>query len=142
MNVEENIKYAMKGDEIDKYLSMIKLEDKRKKYPNELSGGEQQRVAIARTLATNPKLLLLDEPFSSLDQELREELRSEIKEISTKMKLTTLLVTHSIEEAAELSDRITLMNCDGSYKTDHYKNIPEVFEYLKEKRSKIDSFIK
>lgn len=141
MNVEENIKYAMKGNELDKYLSLIKLGDKRHKYPNELSGGEQQRVAIARTLATNPKLLLLDEPFSSLDQGLREELRSEIKEIATSMKLTTLLVTHSIEEATELSDRMTLINCDGTFQTDSYQNIPEVFDYLKEKRSKIDSYI-
>jgi putative spermidine/putrescine transport system ATP-binding protein len=142
MTVEENINYAMKGNETSYYLSLIKLESKRNKYPSELSGGEQQRVAIARTLATKPKLLLLDEPFSSLDQGLREELRSEIKEISTKMKLTTLLVTHSIEEAAELSDRITLMNCDRTYQTDNYRNIPEIFEYLKEKSAKIDSFIR
>jgi ABC-type Fe3+/spermidine/putrescine transport system ATPase subunit len=142
MNVEENIRYAMKGNEIDKYLSLIKLEDKRHKFPSELSGGEQQRVAIARTLATRPKLLLLDEPFSSLDQGLREELAYEIKEISSSMKLTTLLVTHSIEEATELSDRITLMNCDRTFQTDNYRNIPEVLNYLKDKRSKINSFIK
>tara|TARA_R110002072_G_scaffold64203_1_gene159079 strand:+ start:56507 stop:57208 length:702 start_codon:yes stop_codon:yes gene_type:complete len=141
MSVEENIKYAMKGDEIEKYLSLIKLEDKRHKYPSELSGGEQQRVAIARTLATKPKLLLLDEPFSSLDQELREELRCEIKDISTSLKLTTLLVTHSIEEATELSDRITLMKPDRTFQTGAYKDIPEVYEYLKKKKQKIDSFI-
>ncbi|MDC1174664.1 ABC transporter ATP-binding protein [Bacteriovoracaceae bacterium] len=141
MNVEENIKYAMKGDEIEKYLSLIKLEDKRHKYPSELSGGEQQRVAIARTLATKPKLLLLDEPFSSLDQELREELRCEIKEISTSLKLTTLLVTHSIEEATELSNRITLMKPDRTFQTGSYIDIPEVYEYLKKKKQKIDSFL-
>lgn len=142
LNVEENIKFAMKGDHIEEYLKMIKLEDKRKKFPSELSGGEQQRVAIARTLATKPRLLLLDEPFSSLDQGLREELRGEIKEIAASKNLTTLLVTHSIEEAVELSDRISFLKCDGSFKTDVFKNIPEVYDYIKSRSDKINTFLK
>lgn len=142
MTVEDNIKFGIKDSPASEYLSLIKLEDKKNKFPSELSGGEQQRVAIARTLATKPRLLLLDEPFSSLDQALREELRGEIKEIASSLGLTTLLVTHSIEESVELSDRITLLNCDRSFQTETYKNIPEVYEYLKGRGDKISSLLK
>ncbi len=142
MTVEENIQFGIKETACNEYLSLIHLEDKKHKYPSELSGGEQQRVAIARTLATKPRLLLLDEPFSSLDQSLREELRGEIKEISSSLGLTTLLVTHSIEEAVELSDRITHLKCDRSYQTDTFEKIPEVFDYLKDRGQKINSLLK
>jgi len=142
MTVEDNIKFGIKDSPASEYLSLIKLEDKKNKFPSELSGGEQQRVAIARTLATKPRLLLLDEPFSSLDQALREELRGEIKEIASSLGLTTLLVTHSIEESVELSDRITLLNCDRSFQTETYKKIPEVYDYLKGRGDKISSLLK
>ncbi|MBK23445.1 MAG: hypothetical protein CME70_05505 [Halobacteriovorax sp.] len=142
MTVEDNIKFGIKDSPASEYLSLVKLEDKKNKFPSELSGGEQQRVAIARTLATKPRLLLLDEPFSSLDQALREELRGEIKEIASSIGLTTLLVTHSIEESVELSDKITLLNCDRSFQTETYKNIPEVYEYLKGRGDKISSLLK
>ena len=80
-----------------------------KKKPPELSGGEQQRVAIARALVKNPKVLLLDEPFSSLDARLASDTRIEVKKIQRELNITTILVTHNQIEAMELSDRIAIM---------------------------------
>ena len=77
--------------------------------PSELSGGEQQRIALARALALEPRILLLDEPFSSLDAKLRVELRTAVKAIQRAVGTTTILVTHDQEEAMELSDRIVVM---------------------------------
>ncbi len=79
---------------------------------SEVSGGEAQRVALARALATSPKLLLLDEPLSALDQQLRERLQSEIKQIQRKLKVTTIYVTHSQDEAFAISDRVAILK-DG-----------------------------
>ena len=79
---------------------------------SEVSGGEAQRVALARALATNPKLLLLDEPLSALDLQLRERLQTEIRRIQRKLKITTIYVTHSQDEAFAMSDRVAILN-DG-----------------------------
>ncbi len=79
---------------------------------SEVSGGEAQRVALARALATNPKLLLLDEPLSALDLQLRERLQTEIRRIQRKLKITTIYVTHSQDEAFAISDRVAILN-DG-----------------------------
>ncbi len=87
-------------------MKLTGLEDK---YPNELSGGQQQRVAIARCLAVNPKILLLDEPFSSLDINLRGEMREFILKIQKDLGITTVLVTHDKEEALMMSDKIAVM---------------------------------
>lgn len=141
MTVEKNIAYGLKKGSVEELLDLVKLSDKKNKFPDELSGGEQQRIAIARTLAANPCLLLLDEPFSSLDQSLREGLSHEIKEITEKLGLTTLMVTHSIEEAVDLSDRITLMKCDRSFETNTYKDISEVYDYLKRKRDQVEGYL-
>jgi putative spermidine/putrescine transport system ATP-binding protein len=78
--------------------------------PGELSGGQQQRVALARALVVQPKLLLLDEPLSNLDAKLRKQLRHELREIHDRVGTTTVFVTHDLEEAFELSDRIAVMN--------------------------------
>ncbi len=77
---------------------------------NEISGGEGQRVALARALALKPKLLLLDEPLSALDQQLRERLQGEIRKIQSRLKITTIYVTHSQDEAFAISDRVAILN--------------------------------
>ncbi|MDO4754579.1 MAG: ABC transporter ATP-binding protein [Bacillota bacterium] len=109
LNVEKNVGFALKrGQEerITEMLELVRMQEYRKRYPYELSGGEKQRIAIARSLAAGPKLLLMDEPFSNLDANLRSAVRQEIKGIIKKAKITVILVTHDIEDATELSDRI------------------------------------
>jgi NitT/TauT family transport system ATP-binding protein len=91
-------------------LSELGLEHLSGKYPAELSGGEQQRVALARTTAVEPEVLLLDEPFSSLDAFTRESLQEELLRLSSRHARATLLVTHSLEEAVFVSDRIGIMH--------------------------------
>lgn len=92
-------------------LSLVRLpEDTYRRFPAELSGGQQQRVALARALVVEPKLLLLDEPLSNLDAKLRGQLRHELREIHDRIGTTTVFVTHDLEEAFELSDRIAVMN--------------------------------
>jgi ABC-type Fe3+/spermidine/putrescine transport system ATPase subunit len=86
------------------------------RYPHQLSGGEQQRVAIARALVGDPRLLLLDEPFSGLDRELRLQLRGEMVELQRHLNLTAVYVTHDSEDATALADRIVVMR-DGSFVT-------------------------
>lgn len=124
MNIYENIAFGLKVKKIHKkdvdsrvseLLETIKLSSEKYKYPSELSGGQKQRVAIARALAINPKILLLDEPFSSLDINLRNEMREFVLEIQKKYNITTVLVTHDKEEALIMSDRIAVM-LDGEIK--------------------------
>jgi osmoprotectant transport system ATP-binding protein len=93
-------------------LSMLNLrpKDYRNKYPDELSGGEQQRVGIARAFAGEPALLLMDEPFSALDPITRSKIRSDFKAIQRNKSITTCMVTHDIFEAVEMADRICLLN--------------------------------
>ncbi len=94
-------------------LALVGLSIFEKRYPHQLSGGQQQRVALARALAPNPKLVLLDEPFSSLDAGLREATRSEVREILYKASATALLVTHDQEEAMTFADQLLVMR-DGN----------------------------
>ncbi|MGC8620109.1 MAG: ABC transporter ATP-binding protein [Thermoplasmata archaeon] len=115
MTVEENIRFVIKNkndeEEIIKdVLETVGLLSKRKNRPTELSGGELQRVAIARALAVKPKLFLMDEPLSNLDEKIRKELLVEILDIVKENHLTTLFVTHSQEEAFEIGDRIAVIN--------------------------------
>jgi iron(III) transport system ATP-binding protein len=90
-------------------LELVGLGDSGEKYPRELSGGQQQRVALARALAPRPDLLLLDEPFSSLDPGLRAHLRAEVRAILRQAGATALLVTHDQEEALSIADRVAVM---------------------------------
>jgi len=90
-------------------LEMVHLEDFSKRYPAQMSGGQQQRLAIARTIVLEPSLLLLDEPLSNLDANLRNEMRIEIKRIHTQLGLTTLYVTHDQTEAMTMSDKVVVM---------------------------------
>ena len=91
----------------------------------EMSGGQMQRVALARALAANPKVLLLDEPFSGLDEKLREEMGRLVKELHEQWKITTILVTHDIREALQMSDRIAVMSEGNILQYDTPKNIME-----------------
>ena len=91
-------------------LEMVQLEHVANHYPHELSGGQCQRIALARTLAINPKILLLDEPFSALDTKVRRELRRWLTQFHQEIQLTTLFVTHDQEEAMEIADRVVIMN--------------------------------
>ncbi|HEY2916264.1 MAG TPA: ABC transporter ATP-binding protein [Candidatus Limnocylindrales bacterium] len=91
------------------YLALVGLEGHARKYPWQLSGGQQQRVGIARALAINPKLILMDEPFGALDALTREYLQGQLQRICVERGLTVLFVTHSIDEAIYLSDRIVVM---------------------------------
>ncbi|GAA4031765.1 putative 2-aminoethylphosphonate ABC transporter ATP-binding protein [Actimicrobium antarcticum] len=91
-------------------LDLVGLPGCEQKYPTQLSGGQQQRVALARALATSPHLLLLDEPLSALDAIERVRLRSEIRQLQSRLGITTLMVTHDQEEALSMADRIVVMN--------------------------------
>ena len=108
-NISFSINHLSKKEKIEKVkslLDLISLEEIKKKYPHQLSGGEQQRVSLARSLATSPKLLLLDEPFSSLDKSHRDQLVKEVREILKKAGVTSILVTHDEAEANAFADKI------------------------------------
>jgi iron(III) transport system ATP-binding protein len=95
---------------VTELIGLLSLQGHERKFPSQLSGGQQQRVALARSLAVSPSLLLLDEPLSALDAQVRTRLRTELRELQTRLGLTTIMVTHDQEEAQSLSDRIVLMN--------------------------------
>ncbi|MFU8771856.1 MAG: ABC transporter ATP-binding protein [Anaerolineales bacterium] len=97
-------------NELDPWLERLGLDDVRHKYPGQISGGQRQRTAIARTLALKPDLLLMDEPFSSLDAPTREGLQKLMLELWIEQELTMVIVTHSIEEAAVLGRKILLLH--------------------------------
>jgi sulfate transport system ATP-binding protein len=91
-------------------LRLVQLESMEHRYPTQLSGGQRQRVALARALATEPKVLLLDEPFGALDAKVREELRRWLRQLHDELHITSLFVTHDQEEALEVADRVVVMN--------------------------------
>jgi ABC-type Fe3+/spermidine/putrescine transport system ATPase subunit len=100
---------AERSRRIGDALGLLRIDGFAARYPHELSGGEQQRVALARALIGNPRLLLLDEPLSSLDEELRAAMRTELARIQRTLSLTTIYVTHDREDAAVLGDRVIQM---------------------------------
>ncbi|KJK00710.1 spermidine/putrescine ABC transporter ATP-binding protein [Pseudomonas sp. 21] len=119
MTVEQNVGFGLRmhkvpaaesAQRVAEVLEMVELGPLAARYPHQLSGGQCQRVALARSLVTRPRLLLLDEPLSALDARIRKHLREQIRRIQQELKLTTVFVTHDQEEALTLSDRIVLMN--------------------------------
>jgi iron(III) transport system ATP-binding protein len=119
MTVRENIAYGLKlrkldratiGKKLDAILTTTKLAPLAERYPGELSGGQQQRVALARALVVEPETLLLDEPLSNLDANLREEMRFEVRRLHDAFRYTTVYVTHDQSEAMTTADLICVMN--------------------------------
>ena len=123
LSVAENVGYGLRfadppdgetrAERVASLLELVDLPDAGPRDPGELSGGQRQRVALARALAPGPELLLLDEPMSALDAQLRERLRLQIKEIQSELGITTLYVTHDQEEALAVSDRVAVLS-DGA----------------------------
>lgn len=138
LSVEENVMFPLKKEmkkkearEVaQKYLQLVQLSPYAKHSPHELSGGMQQRVAIARALAMNPRVLLMDEPFGALDEQTRIRLHEELEKIWLETKKTILFVTHSIQEAVKLSDRIIVM---GTHPGTILKDIQVQIERPREK---------
>jgi putative spermidine/putrescine transport system ATP-binding protein len=119
MSVAQNVGFGLRvqglprwaiADKVAGALRLVGLDGFAKRRPTELSGGQAQRVALARCLVVEPKVLLMDEPFSALDAHLRANLREELKLLQRRLKLTTIFVTHDQEEAMELADRIVVMS--------------------------------
>ncbi|WP_191987374.1 ABC transporter ATP-binding protein [Companilactobacillus jidongensis] len=128
MTVIENLSFkSKKSDEINhaqELLDLVELSEYADHYPNQLSGGQKQRVALARALMTDPEILLLDEPLGALDALTRRKMQDLIIDICKKQNLTTILVTHDVDEAARMADHIVVMkNSTNYYETDGPKDI-------------------
>ncbi len=116
LTVAENIAFglsslarAARRQRVEELLRLTDLQDVRDRYPHQLSGGQQQRVAIARALGPSPQVLLLDEPFSHLDTELRLQMRTELRRLLDRLQITAVLVTHDQQEAMAIADRVAVM---------------------------------
>jgi iron(III) transport system ATP-binding protein len=121
LSVFENVAFGLKGlskaarvDRVRELLKLVSMESFENQSATELSGGQKHRVALARALAPEPELILLDEPFAALDAELRTRIREEIKQVLDKVSSTTILVTHDQEEALSIADRVALLR-DGNF---------------------------
>lgn len=119
MTVDENIKFGLntlkkkeKEERVKEMLELVNLQEFGERYPHELSGGQQQRVAIARALAPKPSVLLLDEPFSNLDANLKIKIREELKIILHKAGITSIFVTHDKEDVKSIADKVVILK-DG-----------------------------
>ena len=118
MTVKDNVAFGLRmrkvpngelHQRVDRVLKLVRLDPHAERYPRELSGGQRQRVALARALVIEPPVLLLDEPLSNLDANLREEMQFEIRRIQREVGITTLMVTHDQSEALSISDRVVVM---------------------------------
>ena len=114
LTVENNVLYGLRGsagaqDRVREVLDQVGLAELHRRFPDQLSGGQQQRVALARALAPRPQIILLDEPFASLDAALRERVRNEVRQILEATGITAILVTHDQEEALSFADEVAVM---------------------------------
>ena len=163
MSIEKNVQLGLKGlskeEKIklsDQYLELVKLSEFKKAYPSQLSGGMSQRAAIARSLVSQPEILLLDEPFGALDALTKIELQEELLKIRERFHNTMIMVTHDIEEAVFLADRIVVMSARpgrikdvievalGKYRDRggsdfaHYKK--KIFDYFFEEKTVVPEY--
>lgn len=145
MRVKDNIAYGLKAMHLpkkevqmrtEKLLDFVSLREYANSYPNQLSGGQKQRTALARSLATEPKVLLLDEPVSAIDPQLRESFRLELKSYLQKLKITVVYVTHNLSEAFIMSDRVAVM---GNGRIEQIGTAGEIFD--KPKSSYVARFL-
>ena len=122
--VQKNVELGMESLSLSKkdravraqhYIELVGLKGLEEQFPSQLSGGQQQRVAIARSLAVNPDILFMDEPFGALDPVIRNKLQNDLLKIVSEQKKTVVFVTHDIEEAVYLADRIFLMKSDPGH---------------------------
>ena len=118
----DNLRGCERIERARHFVSMVGLDGFEKRYPAELSGGMRQRVSMARTLASEPKILLMDEPFAALDEQTRLLLGDKVLQIQQQLKQTTLLITHNITEAVQLADRILVM----TYRPGRVKRIVDI----------------
>ncbi|MCG8067521.1 MAG: ABC transporter ATP-binding protein [Candidatus Thiodiazotropha taylori] len=143
LNIEDNIAFGLRGqsqaqrrERVSSLLTLVGLSGTQKKYPHQLSGGQQQRVALVRAMAPQPDILLLDEPFSGLDVELREQLAREVRDILKREEVTAILVTHDQLEAFALADAIgvlgdgRLRQWDNGYSLYHRPNDRFVADFI------------
>ncbi len=139
MSVFENVAFGLRvkprdirpskeeiKERVMKLLKLVQLDWLSDRRPSQLSGGQRQRVALARALAVEPKVLLLDEPFGALDAKVRKELRRWLRRLHDEIHVTSIFVTHDVEEALEVSDRVVVMN-EG--KVEQIGTPAEVFEH-------------
>ena len=142
-NVIDNINFGSKRNVKSKYslnvediLNILHIKNLENKYPHQISAGEAQRVSLARSLMSSPELLLIDEPFSNIDQSLKGELQSNIKEILKKTKITTIMVTHDSYEAFYMGDKCGIIldqkleQYNTPYNIYHYPNSPKIVKFL------------
>ena len=134
MTVFENVAFGLRAanntenleSKVMEALRAVQLKDFAKRYPHQLSGGQQQRVAFARAIVIEPECILFDEPLSALDALLREEMRTELKELMSKLKITAVFVTHDQTEAMSMSDKIAVMHAGV---VDQYEEPEEVYAH-------------
>ena len=142
LNCKDNILFGIskncidqKLNRLDRLASLLGISQILESFPHEISGGQQQRVAIARALAPKPEILLLDEPFSALDEELKDTLISDVKKLLKEEKITAIVITHNIKEAFQLSDKIAfldnkkIMQCDTAYNLYHKPLTKEIAQF-------------
>lgn len=133
MTVFENVAFGLRArrqkeglkEKVKEALDTVKLGDLQDRYPHELSGGQQQRVAFARAIVIKPRCILFDEPLSALDAQLRESMRTEIRQMTTKLNITSVFVTHDQSEAMSMSDFIVVLN---GGKIEQYDTPREIYE--------------
>ncbi|MBD50427.1 MAG: ABC transporter ATP-binding protein [Euryarchaeota archaeon] len=117
MDVKTNIEFGLKNhsdlekeNRVNYLLDLVNLPECKNKFPHELSGGEQQRIALIRALAPSPDIILMDEPFSNIDQDIKEELVSDVRDLLKELSITSIIVTHDQNEAFNIADQVAIMN--------------------------------